>query len=26
MFVFVIINCSKRAQTYGKSRDQDFTR
>jgi len=26
MFVFVIINGSKYVQTYGKSRDQDFTR
>ena len=26
MFVFVIINGSKHVQTYGYSRDQDFTR
>jgi len=26
MFVFVIINGSKHVQTYGLSRDQDFTR
>jgi len=26
MFVFVIINGSKHVQTYGKSRDQDYTR
>jgi len=26
MFVFVIINGSKYVQTYGLSRDQDFTR
>jgi len=25
MFVFVIINGSKHVQTYGQSRDQDFT-
>jgi len=26
MFVFVIINGSKHVETYGYSRDQDFTR